>query len=66
MSRGSQVVCIRIPAEMLAQIDARVRELETRSFDCSYTRTTYILRAVRRDLAHDVRARAARPRKAGK
>jgi hypothetical protein len=61
MSKGSPIVPIRFAdAELLAQIDAAVDSSVINRKDEPWTRTSFILSAVREKLAHMERARKSR------
>ncbi len=57
MSTGSPIVPIRIPAELLATLDAEVsRSATTRSAE-PWTRSSFIIAALREKIAHQQRSR---------
>jgi hypothetical protein len=65
MSKGSPVVPVRIPAELLAVIDATVSRVNVKTRGEPYTRSSWILAAIRDRLAHMERAKKPRRRAAG-
>jgi hypothetical protein len=66
MSKGSPIVPLRIPEELLAQIDVAVMESLAYRDAEPFTRTSFILEAVREVFRHRERAKAARKRRQAK
>lgn len=62
MSKGSPVVPVRIPAELLEQVNAAVEEINIRRIDEPLTRNGWIVRAMKDALAKRKRS-ATRKRK---
>lgn len=69
MSAGSQVIPLRIPAELLARMDAAIASANAGRHEEEYTRSTWMRAAIEARLAHVERARkqkvTRRARKAG-
>lgn len=63
MSLGSPVIPTRIPVDLLAQIDAIVARSATSRTAGQWTRSGWIVQAIRDKLAHAERSRKSRPRK---
>jgi hypothetical protein len=58
MSRGSQVVTLRIPPLLLAAIDAKVKESVQTKKDEPYNRSTWILQCIMEKFNHLERSKS--------
>ena len=64
MSKGSPIIPVRIPAELLAAVDAAIARTSLKRREGPWTRSAWILQALRDKLAH--MERAARPKRSKK
>lgn len=64
MSKGSPVVTLRVPEEELARLDAAILACNSRRKGTPWSRTDFIMAAVREKLAKMARSRSSRKRKA--
>lgn len=60
MSRGSPIIRVRVPAELLARIEAKVLRSQD-SKDEPYTLSSWIISAIREKLGKHARSNKGRP-----
>lgn len=66
MSKGSPIVNVRVPAELLSEIEAAVERSQDIRQDGGYTLSSWIIAAIRERIAKHVRSAASgRARKKG-
>lgn len=63
MSKGSPIITLRIPAELLANVQVVVAETGANCKGEPWNLTTWILQAIKDKLAHQQRAREASKRR---
>lgn len=63
MSKGTPITCVRIPPDMLAQVDALVERSITHAAEEPWTRTSWIVQAIREKLAKRLRSNSRKRRK---
>lgn len=63
MSRGSQIVPVRIGSEMLSQLKALLAERNHRSNGAIWSMSDYIRSALSEKIAHTMRSRAPRSKR---
>jgi len=66
MSRGSPIVPVRIPAELLAEIGQVIDGRNERARGAPWTRSEFIVLALREKLAKMERSRSGRAKAAGR
>ena len=57
MSKGSPIVAVRLPAELLARVNLAVRKLQERTREEPPTRNAWIVKAISEALAKRERSR---------
>ena len=62
MSKGSPIVPLRIPAELLARIDEAIKSANHNRAEAEYNRTSWILHAISEKLAKRQRSNSPRKR----
>lgn len=60
MSKGSPIVPIRIPAELLALVDEQIASSNTRRGDEPWTRSAFIIAAIKEKLDKMERSRKSK------
>lgn len=60
-SKGSRIIPIRLPSDLLDQVDKAVQGSELRRKGEPWTRSSFIRRAIEEKLAHAARSRKPRP-----
>lgn len=56
MSKGSPIIPVRVPADLLAQVDEFIARTADKRPDGAFTRTSFILKCVADKLAHIYRS----------
>ena len=65
MSKGLQIVPVRMSADLISEIDAAIRSAEASTHATLYSRSTWIRKAIVEKLDHTKRAKKVRKRKGG-
>lgn len=63
MSKGNKIVCLRIDSVMMQEIAACIRNRNAVTRESEWSRTDFILKAIKEKIHHMDRARKSRKRK---